>query len=175
MTRLSSGHESAKCAAGLVRTSSPDNLERDLNLARRGRCRGQQTRNPRRRPSGIEYVCIVGGYRHGEVRVIQDIEELCPELHVEIFRHSHDVVVFEYGEIQVRCTRPDHAIASGIAPQIETLRRGANCGTGTKQNIKLWVGAAQRRRRSWKKERGRGRRNRKALGLDVVVGVPWVR
>ncbi len=56
----------------------------------------------------------------GEVRPIEDIEELGPELYVERIRNSLDVVVFEYGKIQVQKPRPD----DGVPPQVPPERNG---------------------------------------------------
>src|ERR1700692_3410083 len=95
---------------------SPDNLQRKLDLSGVNRRRSHLTRNAGRRSSRIENVCIVGGYRHGEVGVIQDIEKLRPELHIETFRNPPDIVILEKGKIQVRNSWSDQDVATGVAP-----------------------------------------------------------
>src|ERR1700680_4623146 len=78
---------------------SPDNLQRKLDLSGVNRRRSQLTRGAGRRSSRIENVGVIGEYRHGEVRVIQDIEKLRPELHVEILRNPPHIVILEKGKI----------------------------------------------------------------------------
>src|ERR1700724_2893657 len=95
---------------------SPDNLERKLDLSGVDRRRGQLTRNAGRCSRRIENVGVIGEYRHGEVGVIQDIEELRPELHIETFRNPPDIVILEKGKIQVRNSWSDQDVATGIAP-----------------------------------------------------------
>ena len=103
--------------------------------------------------------------------MIQNIEELRPELYIEVLRNPFDVIVLKQREIQVRGPRPDQNIAAGIAPQIQALaeRRIANSA-----GAECRVRAAQRRRSDRGEERGRRRRNREALGLDVVVGISGI-
>src|SRR5207302_353565 len=52
------------------------------------------------------------------VGVIQDIEELRPELYIEALRNSPDVVVLEYGKVQIRQARSHQRIAAGIASKV---------------------------------------------------------
>src|SRR5712692_10651528 len=51
--------------------------------------------------------------------MVEDIEDLSTELHVEILRNSFNVIILEHGEIQGRQTRAINDIASGIATQIK--------------------------------------------------------
>src|SRR5580704_7004149 len=77
----------------------PTELQGELNLAR-GCCRrSQQAGGSGRSSCGIEDVGVVGGYGHGEVRMVQDIKELRPKLRIKVLRNSLDVVVLENREI----------------------------------------------------------------------------
>src|ERR1700730_3665624 len=105
-------------ASGFKTSKLPNDLQCELDLPRIGGCRSQQTRGPGRGPGRIEDVRIVGSYRRGEVRVIQDVEELCPELHVEALRNSLDIVFFEQRKVPVRDPRPDQNVASRVAAKV---------------------------------------------------------
>src|ERR1700730_17531247 len=101
---------------------------------------------------------MAGRLRDREISPIQDVEKLCAELHAEVFRDSLDGVIFEQGEIQVRQSWPSQNITSGVAAKIEALGKSAEGGV-TICRI----------------EGGRRRcRDREALGLDVVVGIPGI-
>ena len=54
--------------------------------------------------------------------MIQNIEELGPELYIEALRYPADPVVLENREIQVRQGWPDQGISAPLADQIETCR-----------------------------------------------------
>src|SRR3984893_5108377 len=98
---------------------------------------------------------MAGRLRDREISPIQDVEKLCPQLHVEVFRDPLDGVIFEQGEIQVRQSWPSQNITSGVAAKIEELGKSAEGGV-TICRI----------------EGGRRRcRDREALGLDGVVGI----
>src|ERR1700730_1412657 len=90
--------------------------------------------------------------------MIQNVEELRPELHFEALGDALDGVVLEYGEIQVLQPRAGYDIAAGIAPQVETLRESAEGRIA----IRRIEGS------------GRRRRDLEALGLNVVGGVPRI-
>src|SRR3984893_10702320 len=98
---------------------------------------------------------MAGRLRDREISPIQDVEKLCAELHAEVFRDSLDGVIFEQGEIQVRQSWPSQNITSGVAAKIEALGKSAE-GRVTICRIE---------------GSGRRRRDREALGLDVVVGI----
>src|SRR5712691_694369 len=66
---------------------------------------------------------MVGGWRHGEVRMIQNIKEFRPELYVEVLRNLLNRVVLKHGEIQVRRPRPRQEVATGSASKVETRQR----------------------------------------------------
>ena len=51
-------------------------------------------------------VCVAGSLRDREIRPIQDVENLCPPLDVEVFRDSLDGVILEQREIEVRQSWP---------------------------------------------------------------------
>jgi hypothetical protein len=110
------------------------------------------------RSGRIKDVCMAGRLRDREISPIQDVEKLCAELHAEVFRDSLDGVIFEQGEIQVRQSWPSQNITSGVAAKIEALGKSAEGGV----TICRIEGGRRRRR------------DRKALGLDVVVGIPGI-
>src|ERR1700730_6699568 len=100
--------------------------------------------------------------------MIQNIEELRPELYIEVLRHPFDVIVLKQREIQVRGPRPDQSITSGIAPQIQAL---AKCRIAYSTGAEGRVRAAQRGRSDRGEERGWRRGIAKHLGVEVVRGV----
>jgi len=51
--------------------------------------------------------------------VVENVENLNPELYVEIFRDSPDVVVFEHREIQGCYAWADHDVATCVAAEVE--------------------------------------------------------
>ena|ERR1700724_781863 len=61
----------------------PDQLKGKLDLARRGCGRRQQACGAARRPCVIKDIRIIGRNRDAEIGPIQDVENLCPELHVK--------------------------------------------------------------------------------------------
>src|ERR1700682_1957682 len=99
--------------------------------------------------------CALPDYRHGKGRVIQDIKKLCPEPHVEVLRDALDVVVLEHPKVQILMSRPDRDIAAGIASKVETLRESAEGRVAIRRV----------------EGRGRCRRDREVLSLDVVVRI----
>ena len=56
--------------------------------------------------------------RNQEVRVIQDIEKFRPELYGECLRNPRDVIVFEYGEVEIDRSGPDYAVSPSIAEEM---------------------------------------------------------
>src|ERR1700681_4085232 len=101
---------------------------------------------------------MAGRLRDREISPIQDVEKLRAELHAEVFRDTLDGVIFEQGEIQVRQSWPSQNITPGIAAEIEALGKSAEGGV-TICRIE---------------SSGRRRRDREALGLNVVVGIPEI-
>jgi len=73
--------------------------------------------------------------------MVQDVEELRPELHIKAFRNLLNGNVLKYGKVQVRRTWSDQDVAAGVASQIEALGRRAN-GIRAKD----WIRAAHWRR-----------------------------
>jgi hypothetical protein len=65
-------------------------------------------------PTRIEYISIIKG--RCEVCAIEDIKELCPELHVEGVGDTLDVVVLKYGKIKVQKARPQEC----VPPEVPT-------------------------------------------------------
>src|ERR1700730_6606757 len=101
---------------------------------------------------------MIWSYRNSKVRPVQDVEELCSELHVEILCYLPDVIVLVQRKVQVRRPRPDQDVAASVAAEIEALREG------TKGRIAIRRVKGSRRRR----------RDREALSLDVVVRVSGI-
>src|SRR5579872_3035433 len=97
----------------------PTQLQRELDLPRGCRRRREQAGGSGRSSRGIKYVRVIRHDWYGEVRVVQDIKELRPELHVEVFRNPFHMIVFKHREVQVRCPRPDQDVATGVAAQVE--------------------------------------------------------
>ena len=87
--------------SALATRSLPYKFQCKLNLPRRIRGRSQYSRASYRLSRGIEDGTIVRCWRQ-EVGMIQNVEELGPELYVETFRNPPDSVVLENREIQVR-------------------------------------------------------------------------
>jgi len=100
----------------------PHHLQGKLNLP--GGCggRGQKTRNAGRSPRRIEDVGVIRNDGYMKVGAIQDIEDLNPELHVELFGDPPDVVVLEDRAIQFRSPGSDQSIASEVAATVCRLR-----------------------------------------------------
>ena len=97
--------------------------------------------------------------------MVENIENLCPELHVERFRDPLDVVVLEQGEVQVRQSRAGQDITAGVAAQVVTQRERDRCPDAWRQGIAILVPKGQVGCRGYGE----------ALSLDVVVGVSGVR
>src|SRR5882672_2387130 len=58
--------------------------------------------------------------RRGEVRVVENVEEFRPELRVEIFRDAPNVIVLEYGNVQLGHAGANQGVATQIPPLIHT-------------------------------------------------------
>src|ERR1700692_1289263 len=96
----------------------PDDLQAQLNLARFEASGGIQftRRAGSKRSRPAEYRFIIDGRQI--VRGVQDVEHLCPELHIEGLRNPADVIVVEDHEIEVREARPGQGVASVVAKEI---------------------------------------------------------
>ena len=64
----------------------PNHLQRELNLSGGRTGRSQQACSSNGCSRGIKDSHIIGGNGHRKVSTIQNIENLCPELHVEVLR-----------------------------------------------------------------------------------------
>src|SRR5690348_10859440 len=60
---------------------------------------------------------LIRSIRRPKVCVVKDVEELSTELHIERLRDSGDVVVLEYGDIQILQSWTYDAIPAGVSPQ----------------------------------------------------------
>src|SRR6266567_7093788 len=71
----------------------------------------------------IQHVCVeVTQTRHVKIGVVQDIEELRPELYIEALRNSLDVVVLNYGKVKICQTWSHQCIAANVAPEVEATQ-----------------------------------------------------
>src|ERR1700676_47487 len=110
----------------MLRTTLPNHFYRELNLPRRRLGRSDQSRIGDRIAAGVKNIPVIQGRR--EIRPIEYVEELRPELYVERVRNSFDVVVLEYGKIQVQKLRSNKRIPPQVSPErngigyAETLR-----------------------------------------------------
>src|SRR5258706_8098120 len=91
--------------------------------------------------------------------MVQDVKYLGSELHVEVLRDAPDVVVLEDGKVQVGDARTRQDISARIAAEVEALQIGEISALTIVRGKKSSV------RRS-----GHG----KALGLNVVIGIPGI-
>ena len=96
----------------------PDDFQAKLNLAWVVSSRTVNHSVNRRSSSGENLVVPFIKVRKQEIRVIQDIEKLRPELDVEALRHPMDGVVLEEGEVKVERGGPDYRIPPGIAEEL---------------------------------------------------------
>ena len=136
-------------------SSLPYDLQGELDFSRRRHGRAKQSGDTRRRTRRIKDVGIIGKRRRSEVGMIEEIEDFCPELHIEVFRNSSNIVVLKHRKIEFFESRSAQDISASVPPEVETLReyalgRVAICGIECS---------------------GWSRRNRKALSLDVVVRI----
>src|SRR5882762_11963844 len=65
--------------------------------------------------------------RRGEVSMVENVEEFRPELRVEIFRDAPNVIVLEYGNVQLGHAGANQAVATQVSPLVhagesQTLR-----------------------------------------------------
>ena len=97
-TKMSTTH-SASASLGNEFFSAPqlpDNFHSKLNFPGRGAGPRKSSGDPRWSSSSVKYIRVVRSGRRGKVRMVQQIEQFRPELHVEGLRYSSNVVVFEY-------------------------------------------------------------------------------
>ena len=92
--------------------------------------------------------------------MVQDVKYLGAELHVEVLRDAPDVVVLEDGKIQIGDARADQDVSARIAAEVEALQVG-----------KIPALTIIRSKKGSIRRSGHG----KALGLNVVIGIPGIR
>src|SRR6266571_7831637 len=144
----------------------PNEFYGELNLSWIRSGLAQQTSTAVDCAVAIQHVCVeVTQTRHVKIGVVQDIEELRPELYIEALRNPPDVVVLKYGKVEIRQARPHQSVAADIASKVvatqiprrecgpDTRRRGV--AVGCPKSL-VW--------RHW---------HREATGLDVQRTV-WV-
>src|SRR6267154_6808506 len=91
--------------------------------------------------------------------MVQDVKDLGAELHVEVLRDAPNVVVLKDGKIQVGDAGANQDVSARIAAEVEALQIGEISALTIIRSKKGSV------RRS-----GHG----KALGLNVVIGIPGI-
>src|ERR1700674_348664 len=158
----------------ILEPQSENEFDGELDLPLRNRRPKQDTSCPaldygsgQRRSRRIEDVGvnINWGWRP-KVCVIENIKHLHAQLYVEILRDPLDVVVLEHGEIQVGYPGADQDIATGIAPEVETLQGSGINGSADAHWRGVTVCVPKR-------SIGCGR-NGEALSLDVIGGIAGV-
>src|SRR5215469_149200 len=102
----------------------PNYLDGELNFSRSSGCPRQQTCHTGGRPGGIENIGIIRSHRRAQISVVENIEYLRAELHVEVLRDPANVIVLEDGEVHVHQSRTNQDVAAGITTQVETGIRG---------------------------------------------------
>src|SRR5215471_14025601 len=103
----------------------PPHFKRKLNIPGLRHCRLQTS------SVGVSSVWIeyLGGARTEKgqgwrkIRVVQDVEELGPELDVEILRNLPHRKVLVHRKIEVGQRRPDDAVTAGIAQEVRASAR----------------------------------------------------
>ncbi len=83
----------------------PEELQRKLDLPTGRLRRSDQPRAAYRVPAFVEDVEVVCG--RGEVRPIENIEELSTKLGIEVLRDLPYPIILEHREIEFRDPRPD--------------------------------------------------------------------
>src|SRR5207244_174794 len=136
---------------------SPDKLQGELNLSRRRCCRRQQACIRIGRAGRIEDLRICQR-RRSEIRMIQNIENLHPELRIEGFGDPFELIVLEERKVEVSKPWSLQDIATGISSQIETLGEDATAG----------IAVRSVERRGWRC------RHAETFGLDVVLAIAWI-
>ena len=123
-TKLSEADRTQSSLEDTTRASPqlPKQFHGELNFSRRGCGRGQLTSNARGRASRIEDISIVWRDRHGKVGVVQHVEELGAELHVEVLRDFSNTIVLEDRKVQIGQTWSDQDITPGVTTKVKTLR-----------------------------------------------------
>jgi len=98
--------------------------------------------------------------------MVQEIKYFRAELDVEVFRNPFHVIVFENREVQLRRARADQDIAAGVSLKIEAPEISRREWRSYTWWSRVAVGVKERLIRCG----GNG----KALGLDIIVGIPWI-
>src|SRR5260370_11601920 len=101
------------CNPSKVASSSPYQLQCELNLPCRCLRGFNQARICERRPARIVNVLV--RKRRRKIRAVKRIEKLRPELHVEDVRDPLDVIVFHHGKIKVQHPRAGQRVSAQVA------------------------------------------------------------
>src|ERR1019366_9423039 len=96
----------------------PDQFQRKLDLPGRSRGCVYQTRRRNPSASGVEDSAVIDG--RAEVGMVEQIEQLRPELQIELLR---DFVVLERGKIDVPIARPIQRITCVITQEVTACAR----------------------------------------------------
>lgn len=158
------GTSSSAIASGVVRDLAgcsrsrtlPGQFQRKLYLP--GSCVGQvnRTREGNTASVGVDDGSII--VWRLEIRAVQNIEDLCPELHVEVFRNCPERQVLYEREIEIHEARANQRIAPLIAQQ----RAGIWGGETLELDVLIGIAGINIRSTAWRHE---------AIGVLVWVRV----
>jgi hypothetical protein len=165
----------------------PNQFYSELNLSWIRSEIGQQTGTAIHCAVAIYHVCVARTQiRHIKIGVVQDIEELRPELYIEALRNPPDVVALNDGKVKIRQARSNQCIAADIASEVEARVRRQPCrswvAAKTRPSIVSWVTRVEtvpEAGRLWvavrRPKRRTGRhRHREATGLGIDVHPPVI-
>src|SRR6266436_4650030 len=115
-------------------TELPVQPDAQLNLARRGLGGGDATGGSNQSARLSEHRVVA--QRRCEVRVIQDVEEFCAELHTEAFGDPGYGYVLVERHIQVEEMRAGRDIAARVTQSRDRVRRGEAFGIDVAKRIR---------------------------------------
>ena len=72
-----------------------------------------------------EHVGVGRGSEVVQSWVIENVEYFRPELNVESFRDSRNVIVLKEREVEIGEAWSDQDVTAGVAPEVEALQTGA--------------------------------------------------
>src|SRR6266478_472718 len=102
----------------ISRSRLEDDLDRELDFSCRGACSAQKSSYTGGCASSVKYIRIVGSYRWRKISMIEYVEHLRTELHVEVLGNFSNVIVLKYREIDFRRAGPNEDISTCVAFQV---------------------------------------------------------
>src|ERR1700757_175960 len=117
--KLPSLHNFGASHTGTLRIthSSPNQLQRKLNLSRWGLRRRDQPGVANRTSRRIKDIPVIERWR--EIRVVNNIEKLRTKLHVERIRNFFDVIILEEREVKIQQSRTNDGVPAEISSQVK--------------------------------------------------------